>query len=309
MKLAQASAGDPVSALALVGLSKNAPILQDAEFYIKPGAADNVKHAREGAAKTKITRSLNEDNTATPPTPVYNAATKKIVSFDAKVDVVLEDRNEDPEAELAVQTRLEAEEASWELQEMFFEGDTGADAEDFDGMRNLVQTGQVLTTATNGIQVPVGGDAQKSAQQTAVETLLQHAARVRGGATHMYMNENLKIRFVTVAKHLGYYSMSIDKFGKMIESIGNIIVRGAGYAKAGTTLLPFNETVGSSSDCSSIFFTRWGERVDLTVLTSVGVRGRYAGQIGNYIINNVNLEAVLHLQADTALWQSEGWRL
>jgi hypothetical protein len=86
-------------------------------------------------------------------------------------------------------------------------------------------------------------------------------------------------------------------------------VRGAGYQEDGDTLLPFTESVGGDSNCSSMFFARWGERRDLTLLTSVGVRGRYSGQVGNFIINNVNLDAVLHLQNPTALVQSRGWRI
>jgi hypothetical protein len=300
---------NPVNNLVLDGLEASCPILQDVEFYSRSGSADRVKEHREGEEKTKITRSLNEDNTATAPTPVYITPAKKIVSFDAKVDTILEDRNEDAEEELAFQTRAEAEEAGYALQEMFFEGDDASDAEDFDGFRNLVVAGQVRTTDTNGKQLPVGGDAQAQAQQEAIETLLQHAALVRGGASHMYMNELLRIRLVTVGKNLGYYSQSIDEFGQPIERIANIILRGAGYEKDGTALLPFDETVGSSTDCSSIFFVRWAERKDLTCLTSVGVSARYAGQIGNHLINNVNLEAVLVLQNQTALMQSQGWRL
>lgn len=310
MLLSQISDNNPVSQLALEGLLKNAPILQDAQFYSKSGSADSVKHKREANTKTKITRSINEDNSATPPTNTYDPVAKKIISFDAKVDVVLDDRNEDPEAELAFQTRLEAEEASWVLQEMFFEGDSAVDSEDFDGMRNLVKTSQILKTDTDGLQLLLGNsDTARTAQQKAIEKLLQHAALVRGMATHAYMNEWLKIRFLTVAKSLGYYRLSKDELGNEIETIRGLVIRGAGYKKDGSTLLPFNETVGANADNSSIFFARWGERVDLTVLTSVGVKGRYAGQLGNFIINNVNMDAALYLQNDKALTQSQGWRL
>ncbi|MFQ5633080.1 MAG: major capsid protein [bacterium] len=304
------SPSDPVSRLALEGLEQFAPILQDVEFYQRPGASDNPKKAREGTVPTSIFRSLNEDNTATPPAPTYPAITKKIVSFDAKVDTLLEDRNEDPEAELAYQTRLEANEAAWILQEKVFEGDSGSDPEEFDGMRNVVAAGQILTTATNGLQIPTGNsDANVTAQQLAIEKLLNHISRVRGGATHLYANEDLINRLVTVGKNLGYYRTSIDEFGNQIERIRNVILRGAGMKKDGTLLLPFTETVGTSSDCSSIFMVRWGERVDLSALTSVGVKGKYAGQSGNFLINNVNLDMALVLQNDTALVQSKGWRL
>jgi hypothetical protein len=147
------------------------------------------------------------------------------------------------------------------------------------------------------------------AQQQAIEMLLSHAALVAGHASHCYANELFKIRLLTVAKNLYYYRQGKDELGNTVDMIGNIILRGAGYAKAGTPLLPFTETRGSNSDCSSLFFVRWGERKFLTVLTSVGVKGRYAGQIGNQIINNVNLDAALHLQHDKAITQSAGWRL
>ncbi len=297
------SAGDPVSSLALEGLEETCPILQDAQFYTRGGSAERVKVMREGAVKTKITRSLNEDNAAVKPVPSYDTPAKKIVSFDSTADVILEDRNEEPEAELAVQTRLDAREAGWVLQEMFFEGDDAADAEDFDGMRNLVDAAWLFT---DGLYVPVGNsDGNVSAQQLAIEKFMQAIARVRGGATHVYMNEYLKMRWLTVAKTLGYYRQSKDELGNAIDMIGNTIIRGAGYSKAGTPLLPFTET-GSKS---SMFFARWGERTNMTLLTSVGVKARYAGQTGNQIINNVNLDAVMYLQDVTSLVQVSGWSI
>lgn len=308
MLIQQVSPGDPVSNLAVLGLMKYAPILKDAEFYQKSGAADSVKRAASGTTKTKITRSLNENDSATAGTRTYDPATKKIVSVEAKVDVVLQDRGEVPEDELAVQTSLECEEASWILQDMFFNGDSGTDAEDFDGMANLVQSGQTINTDTNGIQVPVGGDSVAGAQQTAIETLRQHMARVIGGASHIYMNEFLKIRWVTVAKKLGYYDR-IQTIDGYIETIGGVIIRGAGYEKDGTPLLPFTETVGSNADCSSIYMVRWGERTNLTCLTSVGIKGRYVGQVGKFLTNSVDLDMTLHLQNYNALWKSQGWRL
>lgn len=301
MLLNQISPNDPATRVALEGLMSACPILQDAQFYTKSGAADSLKRARRATEKTKITRSLNESNTATGPTPIYDPVTKKIVSFDAKVDVTLEDRNEDPEAELAVQTRLEGEEAGYVLQEMFFTGDAAGDAEDFDGMANLVSADYIKT---DGALLPVGGDAVKSAQQVAMERLRQHVATVRGGATHMYMNEWLKVRLVTVAKNLGFYD-NIQNLDGLIERVGGVIIRGAGYDRDGAPLLPFTEDGATSS----IWLVRWSERKDLTCLTSVGLKARYAGQIGNHLINNVNMDCVLHLQNPAALVQSSGWKL
>lgn len=303
MLLREASDSGPVSQVALEGLEENCPILREAQFYTRPGSADLLKRARTGETKAKITRSLNESNSAMPPTPVYDPVTKKIVSFDAKVDVTIEDRNDDLATELAEQTRLESEEASWVLQEMFFEGDDASDSEDFDGMRQIVDAGQVYT---DGLLVPAGSsDSNRQAMQLALEKFKQNVARVRGGATHVYMNEFLKMRWVSVAKELGYHSKTVDEFGDEIDRIGNVIIRGAGYKENGNTLLDFTEAGGTTS----MFFARWGERKDLTLLTSVGVKGRYSGQSGNFLVNNVNLDAVLHLQNAYALVQSTAWKI
>jgi len=309
MLLRAISPSDPVTNLVLEGLLMSAPILQDAEFYSRAGAADAPKKARDGGT-TGIFRSINEDNTATPPENTYPSTAKKIVSFDVKVDTVLEDRNEDPEAELATQTRLEAEDAGWLLQEKFFTGDVDSDAEEFDGFGELIPVANIKPVATHGLQIVLGNtDTKVTAQQTAVEALQKFFATVRGGATHAYMNEYLKIRLLSMAKSLGYYRLSKDELGNEIERIGQVAIRGAGYKKDGTPLLPFNETVGNSTDCSSIFACRWGERVNLTCLTSVGVKATYAGQIGNFLINNVNLDMAIILQSDSALHKSTGWRL
>ena len=310
MLLKQISSKDPLTKIVIDGLAKTAPVLFDAEFYAKGGSADNVKKAGTSTI-SGIFRSLNENNSSTPPDPVYEPHSKKIISFDTKVDVMLEDRNEDPEKELAVQTRLDAEEAGFLLQEKFFEGQSSQDAEEFDGLREITPEDNLKYVAANGLILPLGSsDSKITAQQQAIEELLKLFATVRGGATHAYMNEYLKIRLLSIAKNLGYYRMEKDKLGSTIEKIGSVIIRGGGYKSDGTPLLPFNETVGTAtSKCSSIFAVRWGERVDLTALTSVGVKARYSGQSGNFLVNNINLDMALVLQNDSAIVQSSGWRL
>jgi len=309
MLLRAISPSDPITALALAGIETNAPILRDLQFYSRNGNADSIKTAREGAT-TNIFRPLNTNNTAVPPVPVYEPVLKKIISFDAKVDVVLEDRNEDMEAELAQQTRLEAEDAGYIFQKQIFEGSAATDANSFDGLRNLVTEKWLIEAEGNGIVVPVGNaDTKVSAQQLFIEKLLQRIETVKGGASHLYINQNLKARLITVAKNLGYYRQSKDELGNYIEQINDTIIRGAGYEASGETLLPFNETVGEANNCTSIFFVRWGERKDLTALTSVGLKGRYAGQVGNFITNNINMDMALALQNPSALVQWKGLRL
>lgn len=308
MKLRVISPSDPVTLAVLAGLDKSAlAFTQDVEFYSKPGPADSVKRAKDTALASQIFRALNTNNTPSTYTPTYDPVTKKIVSFDTSVDVSLEDRNEDPEAELAQLTMIDAENVGYVLQEKFFEGDTDQSEDElgFDGLRKLATDLGNVVAATNAL-APVGNsDANFSAQQLFIEELLRFFKKIRGGATHCYVNEDIKIRLLTIAKNLGYYRLSKDELGNEVDQIGSVIIRGAGYKENGDALLPFTE----DGNTSSIFACRHGERTNLTCLTSVGIKARYAGQVGNMLVNNVNMDAVLHLQAPTALYQLTGLAL
>lgn len=311
MLLREISPSDPVTNLVLQGFEKSAPILKEAQFYAKNGAADSKKRAKATSEKTDLFRALNADNTASTYTPTYDTVTKKIVSFDVSVDVTLEDRNEDPLAELAQETINQSESFGYLLQEELFKADTDDDSQEFNGMEAICEDRSLQETVNDGsglVLLMGNSDTVVAEQQKAIELLLRLFASVRGGASHAYMNEYLKIRWLTIAKNLGYYRQSKDELGNMIEMIGDTVIRGAGYNEPGSPLLPFTETPGGGSS-SSIFCVRWGEGKDLTILTSVGIKGRYAGQSGNFLINNVNMDAALHLQNNTAMKQSRGWKL
>jgi hypothetical protein len=314
MRIEQASASNPVTNLALQGLMQTCPILADVDFFIRPGSSPQIKKSREGATPASIWRSLNENKTSTPPTPIYESQTKRILSWQTQVDKILEQRNEDPIAELAFQSLIEARENGWILQDKFFNGDNGTDAEEIDGFVNKVAAGQTLSLATdgytNGLQVPVGNsDTNTGAQQNFIEEVLKMIEMVRGGASHLYVPANLKIRMLTVARNLGYYKQSKDELGASVDMIGDTIIRSAGRNKDGSSIIPFNETVGSSSDCASIYAVRWGEGVDLTALTSAGLVGEAAGLVGKFYTNEFDMDLALVLQDETALVKKTGWRL
>lgn len=311
--LRQLSASNPLNNRIVDGLEFAAPFLQDAIFYARSGNADMVKQAREGTTQAAYFRALNASaNTVTPPTPSYPTLTKRIVSFDAKVDRVVQDRGEAIEDEIAYQCYLEAREAGWILQEKFFEGDNASVSTEFDGLTTLVDAGQSYEIGAGaGVVLQLGNsDDAVAAQQQGIEELMRLKMRVRGGATHFYMNDWLKARWLTVAKNLGYYRQSKDELGNEIELIGDVIIRGAGMKKDYTQLLPFSDSVsGGATNCSPIYAVRWGERSDLSALTTVGVSSSLPALSGNFWIVNVNLDIALLLQDTTAVVKAQGWRL
>lgn len=308
MKLREVSPNDEYSSVAVKAFEETAPITQDLELYTRTGSADSVKDAKQGVEKTKITRSLNEENSENPRSRSYSPVQKKLVSYTSLVDVALEDRNEDIASELIQELESDSKEAGYKFQDMLFNGDNGSDPEDFDGMLNIVPDTQIRTPETNGIVMPMGNsDENFTAQQNAIEHLINGFASIQGGATHAYVNEYLRTRILLVAKNVGFYSKSKDELGNIIEKIGKTIIRGAGYDRNGNPLLPFTEVCGSRSNTSPIIAVRWGERLDLTMLTSVGLKARYTGQHGNFYKINVNMDAALHLQNIKAITKIKGW--
>lgn len=306
MNIRQASPGDPLTSAALGALIETAPILEDLEFYTRPGTSDTIYEDFDAGAKAKITRSLNEDNTATAPTPVPQTLTKAIVSFDAKVDTVYLQRGYDIPSEMQTQLRREARQAGFRFQYLVFEGDVAVDAEDFNGFRKIAKTAYKNTA---GLIVPAGNaDSVVESQQLAVEAFLNQAAVLRAANPIAYMNETLRARWVTVAKNLGYYRQSIDELGRQIERIGNVVLKGAGYGSDGAALLPFTETANGGSS-SSIFFVEHAEGDKVTALTSAGFVAEDNGKVGSHFIVNCNMDMQLGIRTPWSLVISQGWKL
>ncbi len=313
MKLRQISQGNPVTNIVLDEFEKEAPILQDAEFYSKTGSTDLSKRGREPEQPAvNPFRNLNEPETSDPPTRVYDPVVKRIVSFEAQVDKVLEDRNEDVAAELEQETRIEANEVAQTLQGTFFLGDEATNAKSPNGMAALVKPSMV-TNGNGGapLALVLGGDAKRLEQQVVLEFIMNWFRSVR--ATHAYFPDTFLTRLMLVAKNLGFYQLQVakDSMGATVENdtVGGVILRSTGRTYSGAAISPFNETLGAANDTASAFACRWGTGTDLTVLTSVGVHAEYEGLRGKFYVNTVDMDMQMHLQKTRSLGRLRGLRL
>lgn len=311
MKLRQISPGNSETSIGLDGLEGGCSILQDAEFYAKGGDLDRKETETDAQGGDTITRALNAANTATTKTPTYSNFTKKIVSRTISVDNVVGQRGGDMVEELAKSSKIELRKVGYRLQNMFINGDSGSVVTDFDGFANLVDASKVLSGDNLGVLMPVGGDSVRDVQQIAIERFLQAAAFCRAffqGRKHVYMNPQLHVRLVTVAKSLGYYQ-AIQELGVTIDTIGgDIILRSLGLDEDGAAFLPFTETPNGGNS-SSMYFVGWGDGEGVTCLTSAGLVGEYKPGSNALGYNQYDLDMVLGVQNKHALVQSPGWKL
>lgn len=306
--LREVSPTDPVTTRALDWFEEAAPVLEDLEFVVESGNASRNKDRADAADSSSLFRDLNEDVDGTAADRNYETVPKRIVQFKAKVDSVLEDRDEDPEGELMEQTEEEAYIKGFEFQNAVFNADNGTNAKAFDGFEAICAAKGLVTTPASPITVPLGNsDANRTAQQQAMEKLINFFKWVK--ASHAYMPVQLKTRLLTVAKALNYYRSSKDALGNEVEMIGDTIIRSAGFAadQSDEEVIKFNETVGGNSSTASIFACNHSE-MGLKCATSAGMVVRNFTE-GDFLVNSGNLDMTIVLTNSRNLHQYQGWAL
>jgi hypothetical protein len=153
---------------------------------------------------------------------------------------------------------------------IFFDG-TGA-AKEFKGVNQLIVEGfgQSLDLATNGLQVV----ASSTNMLTFLSKLDEAHDLLRTGTADAILLNRFTRRAITRAARESVSGVALidvgnDAFGRQVMSWNGIDLRIIGDDETGTPILGFDETVGSSSDCASLYFVRYGEDL-LTGLLGLG---------------------------------------
>jgi hypothetical protein len=315
--LREVSPSDPVHQRALDALYESAPILRDVEFFLEGGDADRFKQRGDEGNDQQAWRNVNEDVAGTKASRTYALVSKRVFTFKAKVDAVIQDRGGDMDDEMMNQIWEEAYLQGFKFQDTFFNGDNGTNAKEPDGVLALCSANSLVDTPSSGtIDVPVGNsDAAYTAQQEALEKLQNFFSYVR--ATHAYMPVQLRNRIVTVAKELGYYREQVTEIGDGPDSITvtepmvhDTILRTAGFAsdQSDDEILKFDQTVNGNANAASIVAVRHAERSNLTAATSAGLQIRVT-EPADYMQANANLDTTISLRSVRAAREYRGWRV
>jgi hypothetical protein len=121
------------------------------------------------------------------------------------------------------------------------------------------------------------------------------------------MNSKTWGRLNTLAREFVTYKA--NEFGILIPYYREIPIVDSGIDKAGADIITNTETLGTSTDCTSIYAVRFGERSNLTIATNIGLEIADLGLVGNFYTHSVELDADLGLCDDTAIARLEGIRL
>ena len=224
-------------------------------------------------------RAVNTGYTESTGTVNQKTETLSILGGDADVDTFIQQTRSNLNDQRAVQTTMKVKAAVIQYQDAFINGDNGASPEEFDGLINRLTGSQVVETATNGLLV-LGAD--EANQQTFLDRLDDMMDQVEGGADVLYMNRRIRLRIRQSARRLQYWERDRDEFGRVVEFYNGVPMRLLDDDLAGVAILPLTETVGTSTDCSSIYavhFTGDEAEAGVTALNNGGIQVKDLGEI------------------------------
>jgi len=321
MLLAQLTAGDDGSfgnnpdrqRAVLAAMIAVAPWLNFAQFYPIEGPADEVAKVNHvtGAGENRALGSGYATTTDSGYTPV--SAALRIVGDRLRTDQALERRGRAGESVVKSDMVSVGQSVGRHLTDQFINGDgTG---QNLKGLKSWITPERTITAGTNGLQLTYGNsDTAVKSQQQLVTYLKRTVGRVGGAGpnTILMMDEEILLRYQSIAAQAFSTAKVIDYFGieHTVNTFGNVPIIVSGVAKDNSTLvLPYNETVGSSNDCTSVYAIRFGERADVSLIGNKGVSVKDNGFENQAYVTSVEVDTNVIVIDDWALAKLSGLRV
>ena len=219
-----------------------------------------VTYNRENAPPTVDWYDVGDTWTEDTPTFSQVTATLKILGGDADVDNFLQQTYADPndlEAEVISQ---KAKAVAYEFSQTFYDGDTGANARQFDGLVNLVDAGQELTAGANGAALTLD----------MLDELIDEVKPGRPEALFMAKRTRRKLSSLRRASG-NLLETDVDQFGRRALYYDGIPILVDDF-------IAVDETQGTETAASSIYAAKFG-RQGLMGLQNSGIQVERVGEL------------------------------
>ena len=251
LTLAEASklSNDVLLAGVVETIIKDSPILQALPFIEIVG--NGLTYNRENAAATAAFYDVGDTWSESTPTFTQVTATLKIVGGDADIDnFLLATRSNLQDLEAAV-VQLKAKAVQQKFEDTFVNGDTAGDPKSFDGIDKLTDSGQTVSMGANGGSLTL-------AKLDELVDLIK-----RGKPDILLMSKRSRRSLNNLARTSGgFLETDRNEFGQMVQYYDGIPVGICDYISDA-------KTVGTSTDCSTIYAVQLGEGA-LSGLTAPG---------------------------------------
>jgi len=228
---------------------KDSPILQRMPFIEIVG--NGLTYNRENAAPSAAFFDVGDTWTESTPTFTQLTVTLKIMGGDADIDnFLIATRSNLQDLEAAV-VQLKAKAVRQLFETTFVTGDATANPKSFDGLDKLTDAGQSLSMGANGGSLTL-------------DKLDELVDQVKGGKPELLLMSRRSRRIVNkLARNSGsLLETDRDEFGTMLTFYDGIPLGVSDYISDA-------QTVGTSTDCSTIYSFQMGEGA-LSGLTAPG---------------------------------------
>ncbi|RLC65673.1 MAG: phage major capsid protein [Chloroflexi bacterium] len=245
------------------------PVLEDLPFMDVQG--NSYRYNLEDTLPDVEFRAVNSSYTES--TGTVTDASESLVIFGGVVDVdrYLQQVRGSINDLRALQTRLKVKSLALAFTREFFEGDSSVDANSFDGLQKRL-TGDKVITADDGSG---NGDALSLAY---VDQLID---TVWGGPDVLYMNKANRRKLVQLARETELIVVEMDRANKIHTYYDGIPVKVVDKDNNDDDILGFDETVGTETECSSIYAARFGADEFISGLSNGGIQVEDLGLIAN----------------------------
>ena len=219
---------------------KESPVLQTMPFIEIVG--NGLTYNQENAAPSASFYDVGDTWAESAPTFTQKTATLKILGGDADVDNFLRSTRSNLQDLEAAVVQLKAKALQQKFDDTFVNGDVDSDSKAFDGIDKLASADQTVSMGTNGGTLTL-------------EKLDELIDRVRAGKPDvLLLSRRSRRKLTSLSRGTGSGLLETDRneFGQMVQYYDGIPVGVNDW-------ISDTETVGSSSDCSTIYALQYGE--------------------------------------------------
>jgi HK97 family phage major capsid protein len=230
-------------------IAQESPVLQRLPFIEIVG--NGLTYNRENAAPTAAFYDVGDDWDEDTPTFTQATANLRILGGDADIDNFLKSTRSNIQDLEAAVVQLKSRAVQSLFDETFVNGDDSVDANSFDGIDILTAGGQTVSMGTNGGPLTL-------------EKLDEMIDKIRGGKPDLLLMSRRSRRSLNIlARTSGsFLEADRDQFGQMLQFYDGIPIGLNDY-------IADDQTVGTSTDCSTIYAMQFGEGA-LSGLTAPG---------------------------------------
>ncbi len=196
-------------------------------------------------------------------TGTFATATEKIVILGGEyvVDRFLQQTSAGALADLVLaQQDMKARSVAAKFGDTFFNGDTAVDANSFDGLKKRITGGQVLSSGANGAAMNTDAPTR-----TAFLDRLDALVGSVPGCNALYASPQVIAMLRTVFRNVTINNYTVDDLtGRPVEvpTWQGVPFLEAGRRADQTQIIAQNETVGTSTNTSSIYAVAYGDNLN-----------------------------------------------